>query len=116
MTSYTGELSELIAFKIDPLLKEQLAEYAERNQISLSAATRLMINDGLAVLNCNPENRSMIHSALVITVDLSQFQRPTLEELSEYGYESEEAYWIEMAYSDPPQLFDGAVWELVESI
>jgi predicted HicB family RNase H-like nuclease len=48
MTTYTGNLDQLLVIKVDPALKTQLAAQAEAQQISLSAVARLALRAGLA--------------------------------------------------------------------
>ena len=52
---------------------------------------------------------------LLITIDLDNKQRPTANELAQSRYNDEVEYWIEFGYSDPPELLDGATWEIVEA-
>ena len=53
---------------------------------------------------------------LIITVDLDNERRPTADQLAQFGYSDEESYWIDFGYSDPPELLDGATWEIVEAM
>lgn len=55
----------------------------------------------------------MIKTKLQITIDIAQEYRPTQEELKAIGFESELEYWIDFLYSDPPEMLDGATFELV---
>ena len=48
MTTYIGNLDQLLVIKIDNGLKSQLAQQAEQQQISLSAVARLAMRAGLA--------------------------------------------------------------------
>lgn len=50
---------------------------------------------------------------LVITIDLDKRARPATDELDEWGL-SELDWWCDLAYTDPPLVFDGAYWELIE--
>lgn len=51
---------------------------------------------------------------LVITINLNNSRRPKTDELAQFGYESELEYWIDYAYTDPPDVFHDATWEIVE--
>jgi len=51
---------------------------------------------------------------LIITIDLDSKIRPTDSELAEFDYESELHYWMDFAYTDTPEVLDGAIWEIVE--
>lgn len=47
-----------------------------------------------------------------ITIDVDE--SPSEEELSMLGFNTELEYWIDLIYSDPPLVLDGARFELVE--
>jgi len=49
---------------------------------------------------------------LQITIDVDE--SPSEEELSMLGFNTELEYWIDLIYSDPPLVLDGARFELVE--
>ena len=48
----------------------------------------------------------MMKTKLQITIDIEQ--RPDAEELSTLGFKSELEYWIDLIYSDPSMMLDGA--------
>jgi len=54
----------------------------------------------------------MIKTKLQITIDVDS--RPSKDELSVLGFATELEYWIDLIYSDPPLMLDGATFEFVE--
>ena len=54
MASYVGPMTEQVLVKMDPNTKKALASQAERQQLSLSALTRLAIHAYLTGLNQSP--------------------------------------------------------------
>jgi hypothetical protein len=61
MTSYNGNLDELLVLRISPQLKTRLAQRAESMQVSLSAAGRLAMSAGLA--NMDTGGPAGLHAA-----------------------------------------------------
>jgi hypothetical protein len=51
---------------------------------------------------------------LIITIDLNNSRRPSADELAQCGFENEVEYWIDYAYTDPPDVFHDATWDLFE--
>jgi hypothetical protein len=51
---------------------------------------------------------------LIITIDLDNFRRPSADELAQSEFKDEVEYWIDYAYTDPPDVFHGAIWEIRE--
>ncbi len=51
---------------------------------------------------------------LIITIDLNNSRRPSADELAQSEFKDEVEYWIDYAYSDPPDMFHGATWDLFE--
>jgi len=53
----------------------------------------------------------MKQTKLQITIDVEKLSK---DDLSKVGFNTELEYWIDLIYSDPPMLLDGARFELVE--
>lgn len=56
----------------------------------------------------------MKQTKLQITIDVEDKLRPSEDELTKAGFDTELEFWIDFIYSDPPMLLDGARFELVE--
>lgn len=55
----------------------------------------------------------MKQTKLQITIDVDS--RPSQDELSVLGFATELEYWIDLIYTDPPLMLDGATFEIVEA-